>query len=387
MGQILSKTKNNDADTVERPPTPRDISFWADYIPDEVSRRPEDRKGWYTDFLEQAAVAPHQDGKSVVVFWPYKDETRADEVDPNDVIANAATIYETLFYEHGGHPRMVKYLHRLDSGVGFCLERLTPGPLDNIRFPPLSLPIQTPSTQNRILLTLYYRWALQSLSALHFMHSKSMYLTTVGNTFTWLRSDMSIAITGLTCVACPTLVPEWDDHGETGNFVYKIERLSQHSYGDLECFSTDSSECPPCNAAYDIFSWALWIWQLMTNHHSTSPPQHSWYSSWSPLLPIDPASWPDFTSNIQFRDYEDERRRQGAWQVLEEERLGHILVKAWNQEYESADQVMHDVKEVIVKMGMKLIGEDEIELEVCGGRWEDVFDQDLQFACLEKETS
>ncbi|KAM5494209.1 hypothetical protein McanMca71_005287 [Microsporum canis] len=317
MGQFLSNTRNEEADIVEPPPTRPSISFRADYLPDEVSRRPEDLKDWYTDFFEQAFVAPHRDGRSVVVFWPYPNrEVRVDEPDPKDIIANAATIYESLFFKHGGHPRMVKYLHRLDDGIGFCLERLTPGPLDNIRFPPLSLPISTPSTQNRMLLALYYRWALQSLSALHFMHTKSLYLATVGNTFTWLRSDMSIAITGLTCVASPTLVPEWDDHGET-----------------------------------------------------------------------DPASWPEFTSHVQFLRYEEEKHRQGAWQELEEERLGPILVKAWNQEYQSAEQVMQDVQEVVKKVGMKLIGEDEVELEEVTRTCEGISDQELQSESLEKEIS
>ncbi|KAF3483529.1 uncharacterized protein GIQ15_02853 [Arthroderma uncinatum] len=374
MGQFLSNTRNEEADAVEEPPVPRNILLGARNIPDEVSRRPEDCEEWYTDFLEEAFVALHRDGQSVVVFWPYPHhEVRVDEPDPQDIIAKATTIYESLFFEHGGHPRMVKYLHRLDDGIGFCLERLTPGPLDNIRFPPLSLPISAPSTQNRMLLALYYRWALQSLSALHFMHTKSVYLTAVGNTFTWLRSDMSIAITGLTCAASPMLVPEWDDHGEAGKFIYQIVRLSHRAYGEgPECFPAGNGDLQH-NAAYDLFEWAKWIWRLMTNYHSTSPPREPCYSDWSPILPIDPASWPEFTSFGQFGEYAEERNRRGAWQELEEERLGPILLKAWNQEYQSAEQAMQDVQEVIKKMGMKLIGEDEVELEEVS-RWEDFFD-------------
>ncbi|KAM5436288.1 hypothetical protein MferCBS31731_005981 [Microsporum ferrugineum] len=368
MGQFLSNTRNEKADIIEPPPTRPSISFRADYLLDEVSRRPEDLKDWYTDFFEQAFVAPPIEMDSLSLY--------------------------------SGRIPTVRYLHRLDDGIGFCLERLTPGPLDNIRFPPLSLPISTPSTQNRMLLALYYRWALQSLSALHFMHTKSLYLATVGNTFTWLRSDMSIAITGLTCVASHTLVPEWDDHGETGKFIYQIEAVSHFRSGNnlLECFAAGTSDLPH-NAAYDLFDWATWMWQHMTNYYSTSPPREPCYSTWSPLLPIDPASWPEFTSHVQFLRYEEEKHRQGAWQELEEERLGPILVKAWNQEYQSAEQVMQDVQEVVKKVAMKLIGEDEVELEEVS-RWEDFFDlfdeagtcegisdQELQSESLEKEIS
>src|SRR5689334_21587189 len=47
------------------------------------------------------------------------------------------------------------------------------------------------------MLSLYYRWALQSLSAFSFIHSRSIYIISFSSPCVWLRSDCSLAITGL----------------------------------------------------------------------------------------------------------------------------------------------------------------------------------------------
>lgn len=202
------------------------------------------------------------------------------------------------------------------------------------------------------------------------MHANSVFLTDFGNKSVWIRPDMSIALTGFISAAIPTPVPKDETDGETDKLTYEIATPSTSWRSeDIECFDL-SSETPP-NAAYDLFDWATWMWRLMTNDRSTNPPVRPNGFSNQPVFPADRASWPDF-GNVNRHKYERERQENRAWQVLEEQRLGNIFVKAWNKEYQNAMQAMQDVKEVVEKMDMKLTGEDEIELRA--GKWEDVFE-------------
>lgn len=58
--------------------------------------------------------------------------------------------------------------------------------------------------------------------------------------------------------------------------------------------------------------------------------------------------------------------------MLEDERLGPILVKAWNGGYENAREMMQEVRLYLEQIGVKMEGEDEVLLD--GWRkWEDVF--------------
>jgi hypothetical protein len=57
------------------------------------------------------------------------------------------------------------------------------------------------SREDRIMLSLYYRWALQALSAIKFAHSRSVFFRNFCYKLVWLRSDFSLAITGFFCAA------------------------------------------------------------------------------------------------------------------------------------------------------------------------------------------
>lgn len=68
---------------------------------------------------------------------------------------------------------------------------------------------------------------------------------------------------------------------------------------------------------------------------------------------------------------------------IEEARLSNIIANAENSRYEDASEVMKDVKAAAVKMGIKIIGDDEVDIDV---EWEDVFEvceRQLRF-CEEK---
>jgi hypothetical protein len=60
-----------------------------------------------------------------------------------------------------------------------------------------------------VMLSLYYRWALQVLSAMHFMHARHMYLKTFSSEFVWLRENYSLTITGFICATSPEIEEEF----------------------------------------------------------------------------------------------------------------------------------------------------------------------------------
>jgi len=61
---------------------------------------------------------------------------------------------------------------------------------------------------------------------------------------------------------------------------------------------------------------------------------------------------------------------QGVFQELEEARLGKVLLKAWNGDYQSADEVLEDVRLAAARIGIKIL-EDDIDIRE---NWEEVFE-------------
>ena len=83
----------------------------------------------------------------------------------------------------------------LDDG-SLLIERLWPGPF-NLTLPVMTVPVSAdPGRNDKTMLSLYYRWALQSLSALGALHSRGIHLRTFSSQMMWLRSDYSLALTG-----------------------------------------------------------------------------------------------------------------------------------------------------------------------------------------------
>lgn len=174
MGSFLS----SEAPPIKAPPRVYLLSW-----PEEASRAREDVKDWYCDFFESLFCIPHKDGKSIVVTdtpddWP---DSRAR---PGWAHKRLRGAYELL---SDGHPRIVRYvrfwtclcfganytsyLGTLKSGKGVLVERLEPGPITWDSLPMMTVPLpQEPSRTDRLILCLYYRWALQVLSALKFAH-------------------------------------------------------------------------------------------------------------------------------------------------------------------------------------------------------------------------
>jgi hypothetical protein len=61
------------------------------------------------------------------------------------------------------------------------------------------------SREDKIILSLHYRWALQALSAIGFFHSRSVYIKYFTSTNVWLRPNFSLALTGFISASGPEL--------------------------------------------------------------------------------------------------------------------------------------------------------------------------------------
>ncbi|PGH23613.1 hypothetical protein AJ80_02394 [Polytolypa hystricis UAMH7299] len=242
-------------------------------VPQCASLDPAESQDWYTDFFEVVEVVPHKDGQSVIIFSTHDpEEETADRgwTQGNRYVRYARKINERLVGGEGdgvGHLRIVKYLGPLPTGENtFCLERLFPGPFTKISLPSLTLPVvvvaSAMSKQYRTLLSLYYRWALQTLSALQYIHSQSIYLTDFSSQSIWIRDDLSAAVTGYinAHVSTMVLVPRYG--GKDGlEEVWVHEEQLQASDAD-EGHSAENTTYHDANpqtgfcVKYDLFDWA-----------------------------------------------------------------------------------------------------------------------------------
>jgi hypothetical protein len=84
------------------------------------------------------------------------------------------------------------------------------------------------------------------------------------------------------------------------------------------------------------------------------------------------ASTLSHTDEVVKGEYHQQRLKEDKFQLLEEERLGPMLVKAWKGEYDSAREVMEEVRLYLQQIGVRMDGEDEVLLDD-GRRWENVF--------------
>jgi hypothetical protein len=103
-----------------------------------------------------------------------------------------------------------RYVGALQDGTGVIVERLNPGPMQFAMPAGLTTPVPaTPFREDTVMLSLYYRWALQVLSAMSFMHARSIYLKSFSSESVWLRSDYSLTITGFICATSPAIEDEF----------------------------------------------------------------------------------------------------------------------------------------------------------------------------------
>jgi hypothetical protein len=228
------------------------------------------------------------------------------------------------------------------------LERLWPGPFD-LKLPVMTVPVPAnPGHNDKMMLSLYHRWAIQGLSALSALHSRGIYLRTFSSQMMWLRSDYSLALTGFLGAE---IADDETDYGEGGRVREEIMEFDEEAvHGCVE---------------EDIYYWATFVWRLMTNDYTDAAPSAG-PGCWEPCCPVEGGCKPYDDNREDF----DERYLNNMWQELEEARLGKVLVNAWNRKYTTVDEVAKEVKSVSSMMDIVVI-EDEVEID---GKWEDVFE-------------
>ncbi|KAL6235889.1 hypothetical protein BDW75DRAFT_250543 [Aspergillus navahoensis] len=117
---------------------------------------------------------------------------------------------------------------------------------------------------------------------LAFLHEHGVYLMDFSSSTIWIRDDLSIALSG-----------------------YEIETYYP---------TNPKSGHPELSPKVDLSDWATFVWQLMRKGESS----HGTKSK--------------------------QRLKEGKLQLLEEERLGPMLVKAWKGEYENAREILQEVR-------------------------------------------
>ncbi|CAN9203253.1 unnamed protein product [Alternaria alternata] len=357
--------------------------------PSEASTALDDTETWYCDFWEKAYAVPHKDGNNIIIYEPKETDIPDPRARPEWVSKRLRKAYELL---GEGHPRIVRCISLLDSdaGNGVIVERLDPGPHWG-DLPVMTTPVQeTPSREDKVMLALYYRWALQALSALSFFHSRSVYLTFFSSRNVWLRSDFSLAITGFISVEGPELDADalrdaWkqskrDDRQERNYQACVAGRTQKPEPSDEES-NEDSEEIPEGFSE----SWSEGEWAgdgnalFYDDYFNITYPREA-EAPWKRDIDWSPFSSPGGRPTEEAADWRDQL------QVLEQARLGSVLLKAWKGEYESAEQAAEDTRKIAEEVGINVVSstvevgdnwmklfKDEVDI---GEPWEDIFELD-----------
>ncbi|QMW24916.1 hypothetical protein G4B84_000161 [Aspergillus flavus NRRL3357] len=358
---------------LRQPPNPPSQSkyprCYGDVVPSVCSDRPED---FYDELYEQMYFVQHAYQDCIVAFQQCEKEN--PRVDPEEwlfIAERIPRVYEYLAHSTNTsnvdvdqpidlHPRIVKYLGRLP--VGYLLEKLDPGPLGATTLPLLTtFPASRMSSDDKDspdngdrepLLLLYYRWTLQSLTMLAFLHEHGVYLMDFSSSTIWIRDDLSIALSGFVNATIPT--DEWPYSPDGTRYETEIYYPTNPDSGH-----------PELSPKIDLSDWATFVWQLMRKDASSHRAKR-----WAmPTDPLDPAEMP---GEVNVWEYHKQRLKEGKLQLLEEERLGPMLVKAWKGKYENAQEILQEVRSYLQQIGVQMDGEDEVLLDD-GRKWEDVF--------------
>lgn len=230
----------------------------------------------------------------------------------------------------------------------------------------------TSQPKKMLILSLYYRWALQALSAISFFHHHGTFLRVFSSQMVWLRSDFSLAITGFINAVTKTEFPHIESpeiylrDQPSREYYHELPREDDGMVRDEYTFYEEDGKAIP-SAKEDLFQWATFVWRLMTTGEETNS---AWPSEPNSPRPDDPVA--DYGQNADtLQAAMLQRAADGVeWQELEAERLGQVLVKAWSGGYGSAEEVMEDVRAAAEKVWIRVVG-DEVDI---GRAWEDEFE-------------
>ncbi|KAH7093063.1 hypothetical protein FB567DRAFT_587509 [Paraphoma chrysanthemicola] len=354
-----------------RPPRKYLLSFPEERFPEEASRAPEDVQDWYSHFLETLFCLPHKDGKGILILEPPDDFVPDSRARPGWARKRLRKAYELL---GDGHPRIVRYIGPLESGNGVIVERLEPGPIDWYSIPALTVPLpQEMSRNDKLLLFLYYRWALQVLSAFRFAHSRSVFIRNFCSQLVWLRSDFSLAITGFIAASAPEIEEESRRDGIASERESLQDPARPYSISleefDRRVKEENYSPCPFSDGEWIIDGSASDdIYEGGNENGSVKEDLHYWAVFVKFLMN-------DGSPDASARNHEIPNEFENA-------RLGTIRANAMNGRYESAAEIVQDVKVAAVQMGIKVVGDDEVDID---DTWENVFEVCERRLCFRKQ--
>lgn len=234
-----------------------------------------------------------------------------------------------------------------------------------------------PKNKDGIMISLYYRWALQSLSALSFLHAHDVYVESFDNELVWLRPDLSLAITGF--ISNTIIGVEEEDWGENGG---------SRAYGYPECFPEYDEHARTRRGGVrigpiyqDLHNWARWLYCLITTEAEQERPYDRGEMVNHKTLEATIAT--DLTNEERRakrkwveeeleRSFKQEYERHGSFLfgALGEDRMESVFTKIWHCEYHSAEEVVKDIRECAARIGIKVVDGDEVDI---GCPWIDAF--------------
>jgi hypothetical protein len=192
---------------------------------------------------------------------------------------------------------------------------------------------------------------MQMLSALSYLHSHGAHLNSVGSEIIWLREDLSLAVAYLVHTGCAAIGVE----GQSSNDLWVFSQWSQVALANPR-----PCGCNAGTAKGDIFDWAVWLCELMTDGKRPKDLIH------------DPREPRVIESLIERGEFDD-------WPQLDAEHLGPALGEAWRGQYESAEEVLNDVRKYLVEAGKRITG--DLEDAIDGFEWQ----EDLEVAVVMRE--
>ncbi|KAF1967910.1 hypothetical protein BU23DRAFT_658135, partial [Bimuria novae-zelandiae CBS 107.79] len=220
------------------------------------------------------------------------------------------------------------------------IEKLWPGPTADLKLP---------EHIDQLTRSLYYRWSLQALSALSFLHSHGILVKSFCWTNIWLRSDFSLAHTGFVAAPVEGRHHEDADYGESGGWAGEWYHLNDYN----EDVMIGNSIYKRGTVKEDLFFWARWSWHLLNAGSDLE-----WEA---PFKMLGEKHRPDTWVA------DDEKLRSKLFDSMGEASLGPVVSKAWNGDYDNAREVLEETKRCTAQAGLRVIDEDEIDI---GNAWD-----------------
>lgn len=232
------------------------------------------------------------------------------------------------------HSRIVPFIRR-DPWTGFpILARPSGPPLD--RFLDQNRKSIYDEASHRVRVThrpLVYKWALQLVSALEFVHAQDIILGDLDTAHCWLSSSptLSLSLVGFLDSSF------WD---KSSGILYLGDSTSSEPFHPLNNRQPGARRAPEPSMQTDLFLWGCVVYELMVGHW----PGHEEGAN---------RSWDDMSHMISRQE----------WPILEREYLGEVIMKCWTGRYSSSQSLWKDLLEVLRERGWRVNAGDDLQFD------------------------